>query len=213
MARLARNATVTFALVTGAVFALSPRASWLYFTKDAFDVQRVGNSLTIANQTLHAAVVRAHLSPAPALFDLLEVVVLCGGVAIAAVAHRRSSSLLAVLVCAATGLILSPISWLHHYVWIVPTLIWLAAGKDRPAKGACWALVGALVFMVVPPDSAGGSGPLWFVRDDAYVLATLVFIGSIGAMLWTRRHAPSPSSALTSPASSLPGTRDCGSMQ
>jgi len=67
--------------------------------------------------------------------------------------------------------------------------------------------------MVVPPDSAGGSGPLWFVRDNAYVLATLVFIGSIGVMLWTRRHAPSPSSTLTSPASSLPGTRDCGSMQ
>ena len=211
--RVARNATVTFALVTGAVFALSPRASWLYFTKDAFDVQRVGNSLTIANQTLHAAVVRAHLSPAPGLFDLLEVVVLCGGVALAAVARRRSSSLLAALVCAATGLLLSPISWLHHYVWIVPALIWLAAGKDRPAKGACWALVGALVFMVVPPDSAGGSGPLWFVRDNAYVLATLVFIGSIGVMLWTRRHAPSPSSTLTSPASSLPGTRDCGSMQ
>ncbi len=183
--RAARNATVTFALITAAVFVLSPRASWLYFTKDAFDVQRVGNSLTIANQTLHAAIFRAHLSPAPALFDLIEVAVLVGGIAIAAVAYWRSSSLLAVLVCAATGLMLSPISWLHHYVWIVPALIWLAAGKDRPAKGACWALVGALVFMVVPPDSAG-SGPLSFVRDDSYVLATLVFVGSIGAMLWTR---------------------------
>jgi alpha-1,2-mannosyltransferase len=211
--RAARNATVTFALVTGAVFALSPRASWLYFTKDAFDVERVGNSLTIANQTLHAAVVRAHLSAAPAVFDLLEVLVLCGGIAIAAAAYWRSSSLLAVLVCAATGLLLSPISWLHHYVWIVPALVWLAAGKDRPAKGECWALVGALVFMVVPPGSAGGSGLLWFVRDDAYVLATLVFIGSIGAVLWTRRHAPSPPSTPTAPVSNLTGARDRGSRQ
>jgi hypothetical protein len=101
------------------------------------------------------------------------------------VAYRHSSLLLAVLVCAATGLLLSPISWLHHYVWIVPALIWLAVGTDRPARGAWWALVAALTF-VVPPTAAAGSGPLWFVRDDAYVVATLVFIGLVGVMLWTR---------------------------
>jgi hypothetical protein len=120
------------------------------------------------------------------LFGLIEAVVLCGGVAIAAVAYRRSSRLLAVLVCAATGLMLSPISWLHHYVWIVPALIWLVVGTDLPAKGAWWALAAAVTFVVVPPTSAGGSGPLWFVRDDAYVLATLVFIALVGVMLWRR---------------------------
>jgi len=208
--RAARNAALTFVLVTGALFAVSPHASWLYFTKDAFDVKRVGNSLTIGNQTLHAAVIRAHLSPSSALFGLVEAVVLCGGVAIAAVAYRRSSPLLAVLVCAATGLLLSPISWLHHYVWIVPALIWLAVGTDRPARGAWWALVAALTFMVVPPTSAGGSGPLWFVRDDAYVVATLVFIGLVGVMLWTRRQrgaglwSPERSPAMTSPRSESP---------
>src|ERR1700722_6235833 len=36
--RAAVNATVTFVLVTGALCAVSPSASWLYFTKDAFDV-------------------------------------------------------------------------------------------------------------------------------------------------------------------------------
>lgn len=198
--RAARNATLTFVLVTGALFALSPRASWVYFTRDAFNVQRVGNSLTIGNQTLRAAVIRGHLSLSPLLFEVLEVVVLCGGIAVAVMAYRRSSVFLAVLVCGATGLLLSPISWLHHYVWIVPALIWLAAGKDRPAKGECWALVAALVFMVVPPSSAGGTGLFWFVRDDAYVVATLVFIGSIGMMLWSRQRArsrrlPSPAPA------------------
>jgi alpha-1,2-mannosyltransferase len=184
--RAARNATLTFVIATGALCAVSPDASWSYFTKDAFDVKRVGDSLTIGNQALHSAIIRAHLSPPPMLFGLIEAVVLCGGVAIAAVAYRRSSRLLAVLVCAATGLMLSPISWLHHYVWIVPALIWLAVGTDRPAKGVWWALVAAVTFVVVPPNSAGGSGPLWFVRDDAYVLATLVFIALVGAMLWRR---------------------------
>lgn len=189
--RTARNAILTFALVTGALFAVSPHGSWEYFTKDAFDVKRVGNSLTIGNQTLHAAIVRAHLSHSSVLFDLVAAVVLCGGVAIAAAAYQHSSRFLAVLVCAATGLLLSPISWLHHYVWIVPALIWLVAGKDRPARGEWWAVAAALSFVVVPPTSAGGSGPLWFVRDDAYVVATLVFVGLIGMMLWSRRVAPS----------------------
>jgi alpha-1,2-mannosyltransferase len=189
--RAARNATLTFVLVTGALFALSPSVSWVYFTRDAFDVKRVGNSLTTGNQALHAAIVRAHLSPSSALFSFIAAVVFCGGMAIATVAYRRSSRLLAVLVCAATGLLLSPISWLHHYVWIVPAVIWLAVGHDRPARGRWWALFAALVFVVVPPTSAGGSGPLWFVRDDAYVVATLAFVGLIGVMLWFRRDAPS----------------------
>ncbi len=186
--RAACNATLTFLLVTGALFAVSPSASWSYFTKDAFDVKRVGNSLTTGNQALHAAIIRAHLTPSSALIDLIEVMVFSGGVAIAAAAYRRSSPLLAALVCAATGLLVSPISWLHHYVWIVPAVIWLAVGHDRPAKGAWWALVATLTFVVVPPTSSGGSGPLWFVRDDAYVIAAVVFVGLVGVMLSTRRH-------------------------
>src|SRR5277367_5288418 len=116
-------------------------------------LKRAGNNLTIGNQALHAAIIRAHLSPAPMLFGLIEVVVLCGGVAIAAVAYRRSSRLPAVLVCAATGLMFSPISCLHHSVWIVPALLWLAVGRDRPAKGRWWALAVGLAFVVVPPNS------------------------------------------------------------
>jgi hypothetical protein len=74
-------------------------------------------------------------------------------------------------------------------VWIVPAVLWLAVGVDRPVKGEWWAAAAALAFVVVPPNAAGGSGPLWFVRDDAYVLATLAFIGLVGTMLWTRRRS------------------------
>jgi alpha-1,2-mannosyltransferase len=202
--RAARNATLTFVLTTGAMCAVSPHASWLYFTKDAFDVKRVGNSLSVGNQALHAAIVRAHLSPGALLFDLIEAVVLCVGVAIATTAFRRSSKLLAVLVCAATGLLLSPISWPHHYVWIVPAVIWLAVGVDRPARGAWWAVVAGLTFLVILPNAPGGTGPLWFVRDDAYLIATLAFIGLVGMMLWSRRDAHSVGQAGRADPSELP---------
>jgi alpha-1,2-mannosyltransferase len=184
--RPARNAALTFALATGAMFAVSPRASWLYFTKDAFDTTRVGSIDRVDNQTLHGAIARAHLSMPPALFALISLIVLCVGIGVAAVAYRRSSSMLGILVCAATGLMLSPISWLHHYVWIVPGLIWLVSGTDRPARGERWAMAGALAFIVIPPMRGAGSGVLWYVQTNVYVMTTLAFIGLAGAMLYIR---------------------------
>jgi alpha-1,2-mannosyltransferase len=200
--RPARNATIAFALATGAMFAVSPRASWLYFTKDAFAVTRVGNVDRLDNQTLHAALARLHLPMPGALFDLIALIVLCAGIAVAAVAYRRSSSMLGILVCAATGLLLSPISWFHHYVWIVPALIWLVLGTDRPAKGECWAMAGALPFIVIPPFRGAGSGALWYVRTNVYVITTLAFIGLAGAMLYIRgrRLADSEKSLISADA-------------
>ena len=159
---------------------VAPRPSWLYFTKDAFAISRVGNSEGLSNQTLHAAIVRAHLSVSSGILDLFAVGVLCGGIALAAVAYRRSSAMLGVLVCAATGLLVSPISWIHHFVWIVPALVWLTVGTDRPAKGEWWALAGALAFVVIPPFRPGGTGMIWFLRRNAYVIITLAFLALVG---------------------------------
>ncbi len=193
--RSARNATLTFFVATGAMFAATPQSSWLYFTRDAFDVQRIGHVADVGNQALHAAFIRAHLSLDSALFDLVAVGVLCLGLLTAVGAYRRSSAMLGMLVCAATGLLLSPISWTHHYVWLVPTLIWLLLGSDRPARGGRWALAGALVFIVIRPGQPGGSGVLWYLRNDAYVIATLVFVGLVGAKVLARRRHEASGSA------------------
>jgi alpha-1,2-mannosyltransferase len=98
-------------------------------------------------------------------------------------------------VCAATGLMVSPISWNHHYVWIVPALVWLVAGADRPGRGIVWAVAAVLVFMWSPAVPPAGSNVVWYLRENAYVVATLVFFASIGAMLWVRRRGPVPPSA------------------
>jgi alpha-1,2-mannosyltransferase len=190
--RAARNMVATFIAATGLMFVVAPRASWAYFTKDAYDVTRVGNELSIGNQTLKASILRAHLSLPHSLVDLVLVVMVGGGIALAALAHRRSSPLLGVLLCAATGLMVSPISWNHHYVWIVPALVWLVAGFDRPARGIVWAAAAVLVFMWSPAIPTANSNVIWYVRENAYVFATLVFFVSIGAMLWARRHKPIP---------------------
>ncbi len=190
--RAARNAAVTFLGATAVMFAVAPGASWRYFTKDAFDISRVGSTVSLGSQTLHAAIVRAHLPVPSAISYLVVIGVLCGGVALAATAYRRSSPMLGVLVCAGTGLLVSPISWQHHYVWIVPALIWLTVGTDRPARGEWWALGGALPFVLIPPFRPAGIGMIWYVRENDYVIVTLLFLALIGAMLWVRRRAVAP---------------------
>jgi alpha-1,2-mannosyltransferase len=184
--REAKRAVATFGLATGVMFVVSPRASWQYFTNDAYDVKRVGNSVLPGNQTLHALLERAHVGLSPVLADCVLGVALFGGIAVAAVAYRRSSPMLGMLVCAATGLMVSPISWLHHYVWIVPFLVWLVLGRDRPRGSVFWAFAAVLVFAIVPPAHNGG-GTVRFVQDNSYVLATLAFIALTGLMLWSRR--------------------------
>jgi alpha-1,2-mannosyltransferase len=184
--RAARNMVTSFVVATGAMFVVAPGASWLYFTKDVFEVKRIGNAGLVIDQTLRAAIGRAGFSPSHALGDLITVAVVCGGIALAVQAHRRSSALLGVLVCAGTGLLVSPISWPHHYVWILPALVWLVAGSDRPAMAMCWAAAVTVPFMVVPPTWPGDVNVLWYVRENAYVLSTVVFLALIGSMLWFR---------------------------
>ena len=46
------------------------------------------------------------------------------------------------------GLLLSPISWTHHWVWLVPLMIWLLHGPYRylgEARAARLGLAGARV--------------------------------------------------------------------
>ena len=71
----------------------------------------------------------------------------------------------------------------------MPALIWLTVGSDRPAKGEWWALAGALAFVLIPPFKPTGSGMIWFVRENVYVIVTLLFLALIGTMLWARRRA------------------------
>jgi alpha-1,2-mannosyltransferase len=193
--RAARNMATTFVVATGALFAIAPGASWLYFTKDVFEVKRVGSTSLVIDQTLRAAIDRAGISPSLVLGDVITLAVVCGGIALAVRAHRRASHLLGVLLCAGTGLLVSPISWLHHYVWIVPALVWLVVGIDRPAKGAYWAAAVAVVFMVMPPDPPGSGGAVWYVRENAYVISTVAFFCLTAAMLRLRSRTPAISGA------------------
>jgi alpha-1,2-mannosyltransferase len=59
------------------------------------------------------------------------------GITVAAWAHRRGRRLAGVTCCAITGLLISPFSWTHHWVWAEPLLVALAATAWRRRSAAC----------------------------------------------------------------------------
>ena len=102
------------------------------------------------NQSLAGAAMRlSHDVSPPAIITLFLSV---GVMALGLVAAKRqvdAGNDVSGLVCIAfASLLASPISWTHHWVWIVPALLVLAQAGHRIAAG----LVGA-IFVI---------GPMWF---------------------------------------------------
>lgn len=194
--RAAATALCTFVLCSLGTLAIAPHTSWLYWSTEIFDDRRSGNLRYISDQNLVSALQRVAGGPvAPLLAGALAALFACGGLALAAWAFRVSSPLLGILVCAATGLIISPVSWVHHYVWVVPLLAWLALAGDRPRGGPWWALGMAVLLWAAPvwwvPDpQTGYGGPLVLLAGNSFFLAMVAFVVLTAAMLARRARTP-----------------------
>ncbi|HEX3980381.1 MAG TPA: hypothetical protein VHW93_04120, partial [Acidimicrobiales bacterium] len=167
---------------------------WSYWTKYATDAKRVGGVFYISNQSLRAVLDRLdHRVVSTGLVTGLAGVALVLGLLVANWAHRSSSVFLGILLCATTGLIVSPITWAHHMVWAVPVLLWLACAPDRPAGGRLWAAGGAILFWWAPiwtvPTGQNqelaehGWQLLW---GNSFFAAALLFEAGVAVMLWIR---------------------------
>ena len=89
------------------------------------------------NQSVMADVVRVlGFGSGPALVGLAaSAVVALVGVWAAVLWHRLGEVGLAVNLCGVAGLLASPVSWLHHFVWVVPLAVSLVlAGPGRPRR-------------------------------------------------------------------------------
>ncbi len=96
--------------------------------------------------------------------------------------------------CALTGLLISPISWSHHWVLAIPALLLFALGTLRRSwlAGTAVALIAAGVaysHMIwwVPIDHPEHSelhlDPLQLLYADAYVLLGLAVLAAAGSRL------------------------------
>ncbi len=170
---------------------LAPHTSWLFWTKYVSDADRVGGIVFISNQSLRAVMLRFHHGDIPtSIISVAAVGFGLAGLGLALWAHRASSPLLGILVCATTGMVVSPITWAHHMVWVVPVLLWLVLADDRPVGGWIWAAGAALLFWIAPiwwvpyeHNRELGENAWQLLLGNSFFFAMMVFLIGVAAML------------------------------
>jgi alpha-1,2-mannosyltransferase len=166
--RQAVVATVTFGITVLAGFAALPGPSvsyWLtgYFTHPG----RTGAVDALVNQSLLAMLARltGGSTPAQPIWLPVAIVVALGGIVAAALLSRAGKPAHGWVLVGVTSVLVSPISWDHHWVWIVPVLA-LIGGLVMSARGAAlWVAVAA----GVSAAAVFGSWPLTYSGPLAYV--------------------------------------------
>jgi alpha-1,2-mannosyltransferase len=177
--RAAMVACGTFAALGAAGLLVLPQASlqW-WFGPDFLQATRTGFIGFVANQSLRGLATRDAGSVTAATWWWLgtAVVTAAAGLLAAACLDLAGRPVHGWVTCALTGLLVSPVSWDHHWVWLVPGLAVLADTAIRAraaARAGLWAAAAALtgLFGAWPSLWEPGSplvpwGLIWYADAD-----------------------------------------------
>ncbi|MEV0680544.1 glycosyltransferase 87 family protein [Actinosynnema sp. NPDC050436] len=165
------TALATFAALGLAGFALAPTDSKRYWFESLLDPGRVGGLAYVGNQSLRGFLHRLWFPQAveTATWALLGlgVVVLVWWV----VRRAGDDRLTALIAVAVGGLLISPVSWAHHWVWVVPGLLLLSRVGRRSGVLVALFLVAPMWFLPNEPDPAHPWAWWQHVIGNAYVWA------------------------------------------
>ncbi|BFV57635.1 hypothetical protein KCMC57_up27390 [Kitasatospora sp. CMC57] len=186
-----------------------PGDSYGFWTEYLWDPRRVGVIELVDNQSLRGMVARLLSTNDPGLLaGAVTGITGLFGFAVAALAARsrlRRAEAWAVVTVALTGVLISPISWSHHWVWCVPLLILLCAEAAQEARvrgrfGRSWRdrrwrvlltvttlVFGSHLLWTVPKRPGLGIEPYWQPVSSLYPLAGLAVLALTAVRL--RRSA------------------------
>jgi alpha-1,2-mannosyltransferase len=181
--RAAARAALAFAACTGAAFALDQHDSLRYWTQTAYQPARIGGIAYAANQSILGTLARLGLSHPAETWLWLALCLLAAALAVAGMrgALRTGQVTRALLLNAAAGLLISPISWSHHWVWAAPALLTcLATTHPNRRRPPTLAILALLTFTIAPHcllPSGSGRELHWswwqHAVGDSYALTAL----------------------------------------
>jgi len=151
--RAAARAGLAFTACTGAGFALAPHDSLRYWTQIAYQPARVGGIAYAANQSILGTLARLGLSHPAETWLWLALCLLVAALAVTGMrgAIKAGQVTHALLLNAAAGLLISPISWSHHWVWAAPALLaCLATTRPNRRRPPALAILALLTFAIAP---------------------------------------------------------------
>lgn len=211
--RAALSAIGVWAALTVLGFIVARADSIQYWFSGMFaDSDRVTSPLTVdavLNQSIYGVLMRFIGNGSGEIVAyLLMLLVVVSGLAVAVKAGRLLGSGVGMLACAVSGLLISPLTWVHHWVWIVPILVWLTVvaiqiSRTSPILAGAIPSVAGLVFLTLPQPvglpgnlrpgsglaylqqawSAGNHNVLVAVASTAYVSFGLLLLIALGRAL------------------------------
>jgi alpha-1,2-mannosyltransferase len=145
--RQALVALGTFALTAAIGYALLPGDTQRFWGGLFLDPTRAGGCCIPANQSLHGVILQ--FAPSFGTGQLLGIALIVGvvGFGLAVLASRRGDEATGFSLCALTGLLVSPVSWTHHWTLVMPALLLLAVRTVRGRSTAGMIAVAALVII------------------------------------------------------------------
>jgi alpha-1,2-mannosyltransferase len=198
--RAAGTAAVTGCACTAVGFALAWRDSVAYWTSVVTQTGRPGSPVYAANQSIQGVLARAGLDPHSTAGAVTWLALSAVVVALAARGMRRafaaSADAWALSLNAFCCLLISPISWSHHWVWGELAVLTLAVlswrGRLPRRLGLATAALGTVMFAASPqwwfPN--GGNRELhWAWWEQAVGSSYVIFAVGVllGAACWRWR--------------------------
>jgi alpha-1,2-mannosyltransferase len=211
--RAAAVATAVAVLATGLAAWVAPEASRFYWTDALWDTDRVGRLAYVSNQSLQGVLARlvAPEDPSRALWATAALLVLC-------VWARRTSRALAdedwTAAFALTGLascLVSPVTWVHHLVWLLPSFAVLLHRRRLRVAAALYVVLCSSVVWLWFDDASGFDG---FLGSNAYTWVTLGLLLRLpagqprGVLPAMSRRARATPAAPRAAAPAMPATAD-----
>ncbi|AHH94699.1 glycosyltransferase 87 family protein [Kutzneria viridogrisea] len=187
--RAALTAGLSFLAVTAVGVAVAPGESARYWLDLMWRTDRPGSPVYAGNQSLRGLLARFGLtgSTQTLLWALASLLVLV----LAVLAMRRLAPPAALVANAAAGLLISPISWTHHWVWVLPAILVLAAGRRWYCAGLLTAAVLLGPLLPVPNTGLVELDWTWWqhLLGNSYV--ELAVLG-LAVTALSRRPSPAP---------------------
>ncbi|NJP99436.1 DUF2029 domain-containing protein [Streptomyces sp. PLAI1-29] len=138
--RRSATACATFFATVALAGVVLPRDSLRFWTEVVVNPDRPGLVEQTANQSLRGVAARLLHTPEPGLWWAgAATLAVVAGLAVTTAAFLAGLDAWAAVACAMTALLVSPVSWSHHWVWCVPLLVLLGSeALRRPGRPAWW---------------------------------------------------------------------------
>jgi alpha-1,2-mannosyltransferase len=212
--RAAGLAAAVFAASIGLAYAVLGADAMRFWGGRLFlDPARVGGTADWSDQSLRGALARlsGHGGPGAGTELLIGAIAVCG-LALAVGSGRRGDEATGFSLTALTALLVSPISWTHHWALAVPALVLLGLRAHRRRSRGLWIATIALIALgcSYAPEYVGAAvhtrGLATFLSCDPYVFAAAMALvtAAVRSALAVRR----PGLSRTAPPST---TRSRGS--